>query len=151
MLRNPVHLLAFGFGSGLSPKAPGTMGTLVAIPVFLLMAGLSIEAYLGIVAVVALVGCYICGKTAKDLGVHDYGGIVRDEIAGFLLVMTALPATLPWILAGFCLFRLFDIWKPWPVSLCDKKVEGGLGIMLDDLVAAVMAWIPLYLVHQLVS
>lgn len=144
LLKNPLHLLAFGFGTGLSPKAPGTVGTLVGVVFFLLLAGSPLAVYLGTTALLAVLGCYLCGKTAADLGVHDHGGIVWDEIVGFLLAMTMLPPTLPWIIAGFALFRLFDIWKPWPIRQLDSNVPGGVGIMLDDLVAGLMAWLLLY-------
>ncbi len=144
LLKNPVHMLAFGFGAGLSPKAPGTLGTLVGVGLFLLLAALPLAAYLAVLALSAAAGCFICGKTAEDLQVHDHPGIVWDEIVGFLLAMAAIPATLPWIAAGFVMFRLFDIWKPWPIRRLDRELGGGLGIMLDDLVAGVMAWLILY-------
>lgn len=146
LLRNPVHFLAFGFGSGLSPKAPGTAGTLVALALWPLLAGLPLLAYMAIVVIASVVGFYLCGKTASDLGVHDHPGIVWDEIAGFWLAMTALPLTWYWMLGGFVLFRVFDIWKPWPISWLDRKVEGGIGIMMDDLVAGAFTWVLLYLV-----
>ncbi|CAM3708517.1 phosphatidylglycerophosphatase A family protein [Parendozoicomonas haliclonae] len=140
-LSNPVHLLAFGFGSGMAPKAPGTFGTLAAIPFFLLMQGLSLPVYIGIVVVASLVGIYLCGKTSEDMGVHDHGGIVWDEFCGFWITMIAAPTGWMWIVIGFLLFRLFDIWKPWPVKVADEKVHGGLGIMLDDLIAGVYAFL----------
>ncbi len=141
LLRNPVQFLAFGFGSGLSPKAPGTAGTVVALLLFPLLANLPLAAYLAVVAVAALIGFYLCGEAAKQLGVHDHPGIVWDEFVGFWLAMTAVPATWPWMLAGFALFRLFDIWKPWPIGYLDKRVHGGVGIMLDDLLAGLFSWI----------
>ncbi len=149
LLRNPVQLLAFGFGSGLSPKAPGTAGTLVALLIFPLLASLSLPAYLAVVVIASIVGFYLCGETARQLGVHDHPGIVWDEIAGFWLAMTAIPATWEWMLAGFALFRLFDIWKPWPIGYLDKKVHGGVGIMLDDLLAGLFTWIILITFSQL--
>ena len=138
-MRSPILLLAFGFGSGLSPKAPGTMGTLAAIPLWYLLAQLSQPAYILVVALCAIVGIFICGSAADKLGVHDHGGIVWDEIVGFWITMTFLPATYVYALLGFVLFRLFDILKPWPISWIDKKVAGGFGIMLDDVIAGVMA------------
>ncbi len=138
-MRNPVHLLAFGLGAGCSPKAPGTMGTVVAIGFYLPLSQLSLPAYGAVLALVSLVGIGLCGRTARDLGVHDHPGIVWDEIAGYLLTMFAAPAGWPWIVLGFALFRLFDIWKPWPIRWLDRRVDGGLGIMLDDLVAGVFA------------
>ena len=139
-LKNPVHLLAFGFGSGLAPKAPGTVGTLAAVPLYLLLAPLPLAAYLLAVVLIALAGIWICGRTSRDLGVHDHGGIVWDEFAGFLVTMTAVPLAWPWVVAGFLLFRLFDILKPWPIGWLDERVAGGLGIMLDDLLAGLYAW-----------
>ena len=138
-MRNPVHFLAFGFGSGLSPKAPGTMGTLAALPLWYLLAQLPLAGYIGGLLLVIAVGPYLCGKTARDLGVHDHGGIVWDEIAGFLLTMLLVPVTVWTAVIGFALFRLFDIVKPWPIGWLDKHVHGGSGIMLDDLVAALYA------------
>lgn len=144
LLKSPVHLLAFGFGAGLCPKAPGTAGTLVGVVIFLLLSQLSLLSYLAVTVGLAIAGCYICGKTARDLNVHDHQGIVWDEIVGYLLAMSALPVTLPWIVAGFVLFRIFDIWKPWPIYRLDREVSGGLGIMLDDLSAGLCAWMLLY-------
>ncbi len=149
-LSNPWHLLAFGFGSGLAPKAPGTFGTLAAVPFYLLMMNLSLPIYLAILVVASIVGITICGKTSEDLGVHDHGGIVWDEFCGFWLTMIAAPAGWQWIVVGFVLFRLFDIWKPWPISVADKKLHGGFGIMLDDLIAGVFALIVLQVLARFV-
>lgn len=146
---SPVHFLAFGFGSGLSPKAPGTMGTLAAIPLYLLLAGLPLWGYMLAVVLVSLAGIWICGESSRRLGVHDHGGIVWDEFAGFLLTMAAAPPGWAWIMLGFALFRLFDIWKPWPIRVADRQVHGGLGIMLDDWLAGVYAWLVLQLVALL--
>jgi len=145
LLKNPVHFLAFGFGSGLAPKAPGTFGTLMSVPLFVLMMQLGFWGYVATTVVVTLVGFYLCEKTAKDLGVHDHGGIVWDEFAGFFLTMLPLQAignvsdSRFWLitLVGFIVFRLFDALKPWPIIWFDKNVHGGLGIMVDDLVAAI--------------
>lgn len=147
LLKNPVHLLAFGFGSGLAPKAPGTFGTLMSVPFFVLMMQLNLWGYIAVTVAVSLVGFYLCGKTAKDLGVHDHGGIVWDEFAGFFITMLPLQAigsmyeSRFWLitLSGFVVFRLFDALKPWPIIWFDKNVHGGLGIMLDDLVAGVVS------------
>ena len=137
--RNPVHFLAFGLGSGAAPWAPGTVGTLAAIPFFLLMQPLALPWYGAILLVTSLIGIYLCGKTSEDMGVHDHGGIVWDEFVGYWLTMFAAPPGWLWIVIGFVLFRLFDIIKPWPISWADKKVAGGLGIMLDDILAGFMA------------
>lgn len=136
---NPVHFFAFGCGSGLAPKAPGTFGTLAAVPFYLLLQGLDLWVYLGVVVVASVIGFWLCGKTAEDLGVHDHPAIVWDEFCGFWLTMVAAPTGWLWILLGFLLFRLFDIVKPWPIGWLDKKVHGGVGIMVDDLVAGLFA------------
>jgi phosphatidylglycerophosphatase A len=138
--RRPGHWIAFGLGSGLSPWAPGTAGTLAAIPLYLVLAGLPLPWYLTAVVLAALVGVWACGTTARDLGRGDPGAIVWDEVVGFLVTMTAAPPGWGWILLGFALFRLFDIWKPWPIRALDARVHGGLGIMLDDLAAGLLAW-----------
>ncbi|WHI51856.1 phosphatidylglycerophosphatase A [Microbulbifer sp. MLAF003] len=145
LLHDPTMLLAFGFGSGLAPKAPGTFGTLVAIPFWWLMQGLSPAWYLGIVLLAGLLGCYLCGAAARKLGVHDHGGIVWDEMVGYWLTMFLAPAGWAWALYGFVLFRIFDIAKPPPINWADKKVRGGIGIMLDDILAAVYAGLVLQL------
>ena len=134
-LRHPVHFLALGFGSGAAPFAPGTAGTLAAIPLYLLLAQLPLSAYLALLAVICLSGIWICGKTAKDWQVHDHSAIVWDEFAGFLVTMIAAPVSWVWVILGFLLFRLFDIWKPYPINLLDKHVSGGFGIMIDDILA----------------
>jgi len=92
------------------------------------------------------VGIYLCGKTADALGVHDHGGIVWDEIVGYLITMIAVPLDWKWVLVGFILFRIFDIWKPWPIKWVDSKVSGGLGIMLDDVLAGIFAAVGLHLI-----
>jgi len=137
--RNPIHFLAFGLGSGAAPKAPGTFGTLAAIPLWLLFAELSLPYYLALLVVTFIFGCWICGRTSSDLGVHDHGGIVWDEFVGLWITFVALPSGWGWVLLGFLLFRLFDIVKPWPIGWADKQVSGGLGIMLDDVLAGFMA------------
>jgi len=136
---DPVHFLAFGFGSGLSPAAPGTAGTAVAVVLELLMRPLDLPLRIAIVVVVCVVGVWICGESARRLDTHDHPGIVWDEFAGYFLTMLFVPAGWPWVVAGFVLFRLFDIIKPWPIRELDHGIGGGLGIMLDDLVAGVFA------------
>ncbi len=138
--RNPVHFLAFGLGSGAAPKAPGTFGTLAAVPLYLLLEPLSVTVYALMLVVTFLVGIYLCGKTSEDMGVHDHGGIVWDEFVGYWITMFLAPAGWLWIVVGFVLFRFFDIVKPWPIGWADKHVSGGLGIMLDDVLAGIMAW-----------
>ena len=134
-LKNPVHFLALGLGTGCSPWMPGTCGTLIGILLFWFLHGLGLWLYMCITAALLLAGIWLCDRTARNLGVPDHPAIVWDEIVGYLVTMIAVPAQWPWMLAGFLLFRFFDIVKPWPVSWADKKVRGGLGIMLDDVIA----------------
>jgi phosphatidylglycerophosphatase A len=144
-LLHPVDFLALGFGSGLLPFAPGTAGTVAAIPVYLLLQPLAAPYYIAIVVLLALAGIAICGQAARHLGVHDHPGIVWDEIVGYLVTMAFAPPGWLWIGLGFVLFRLFDILKPWPIRWCDRQVDGGLGIMLDDLLAGVFSAVLLQL------
>ncbi len=139
LLRDPGHLLALGFGSGLAPRAPGTFGTLVAVPVYLLCAQLPLVIYLSVVVAAFVLGVYLCGRTARALDVHDHPGIVWDEVVGYLLTMAWAPSGWLWVVLGFICFRLFDILKPWPISVLDRSVHGGLGIMIDDALAGVLA------------
>ena len=137
--KSPVHLLAFGFGAGLAPKAPGTVGSLLALPLFWLTGHFGLAAQLGVAATLCVLGVWLCGESAKRLGVHDHGGIVWDELTGMYIVLIFSPKSLlAWILA-FGLFRAFDIVKPWPIRDLDHRLKGGAGIMLDDLVAALYA------------
>jgi len=138
-LKDPVVCLALGLGSGLSPKAPGTAGTVMSIPLFLLIQDLPLMAYSLITLVITLFGIWICSYSSKKLGVHDHPAIVIDETAGFLITMFAAPTGWQWILAGFVLFRFFDALKPWPISWLDKNVNGGFGIMVDDVVAGLVS------------
>ena len=138
--RRPHHWLAFGFGAGLAPWAPGTMGTLVAIPLYLLLQGLSPGTYLLLLIGLFLIGLWACDKAARELGGGDPGAIVWDEILGYLVTMALAPPGWIWILLGLVLFRFFDILKPWPIGPLDRRVTGGLGILLDDLIAGAMAW-----------
>jgi phosphatidylglycerophosphatase A len=142
--RNPVHLVACGFGSGLAPKAPGTFGTLAAIPLWLLIQMLSWPMYLAVVIAAFALGVWVCDRTARDMGVHDHGALVWDEFVGLWITLAAIPLALVplhwfWITAGVIVFRVFDIWKPWPIRWFDRNVHGGLGVMLDDAVAGVFA------------
>ena len=145
--RSALHWVVFGGGAGLAPRAPGTVGTAVAIPIYVTVAAGPSTVYLLVVALVVSVGVWACGRTARELGVHDHPGIVLDEIAGFLVTMTALPLDWRWIAAGFVVFRILDIAKPWPISAADRKVRGGFGIMLDDVVAGALACAALHAVR----
>jgi len=139
LLVNPNLLLAFGFGSGLAPKAPGTFGTIAAIPLYFLIAQFSLPVYFLIVLASFAVGVYLCGYASKYMGVHDHGGIVWDEFVGLWIALFAAPAGVQWVVLGFVLFRIFDIAKPWPINWLDKKVAGGFGIMIDDVLAGLFA------------
>ena len=143
--RNPWHFLAFGFGSGLAKVAPGTFGTLAAIPVYLLLVQLPWLLYAAFTLLAFYVGITICQVTSDDLNVHDFSGIVWDEFVGFWITMFLIPLDWKWVLLGFILFRFFDIVKPWPISYLDKRVQGGFGIMVDDVLAGVYAWFILFL------
>ncbi|AOS95779.1 Phosphatidylglycerophosphatase A [Microbulbifer aggregans] len=151
LLRSPTMLLAFGFGSGLAPKAPGTFGTLAAIPLWWPLQHLSPALYLGVVIVTGLLGCYLCGAASRQMGVHDHGGIVWDEMVGYWLTMFMAPAGWGWALYGFVLFRIFDIAKPQPIGWVDRRVHGGVGIMLDDILAAVYAALILQLTAVIIG
>ena len=148
---SPVHWLAFGLGSGLAPKAPGTAGTVAALPLYLLIAHLPVLVYAAVVLIALLAGVWLCGRTAADLGVHDHGGIVWDEFVGLWIALFMVPLGWFWIVMGFVLFRLFDILKPWPIRWVDKRMGGGWGIMLDDVLAGIMAALCIQAILVLIS
>lgn len=148
-IKKITHFLALGFGSGLSPKAPGTAGTLAAVPLYFLMAYLSVEHYIFALLVMGALGIYICDMTARDWGVEDDPRIVWDEMVGYLLTMFLAPPGWLWVGLGFVLFRFFDVLKPWPISVCDRRIKGGLGIMADDVLAGIGAWGVLHLIQAL--
>lgn len=145
LLQNPVCFLGFGFGSGLAPKAPGTFGTLPALPLAALWLALG-GSHWGLLLLcipLFIVGVWICNHTERALGVHDYGGIVWDEIVAMLAVLAFVPVSWMWWLAAFAVFRFFDAVKPPPIKWFDERVSGGFGVMLDDIIAAVMSVIVL--------
>ena len=148
--RRVVHFFAFGFGSGKAPVAPGTFGTLVGIPAYLLLQPLAIYIYVAVVAGMFAVGVWLCHVTERDLGVHDHPGIVWDEIVGYLITMFMAPAGWMWMALGFVLFRLFDIWKPFPIRQIERRIQGGFGNMLDDALAALCAWVVMQAIVRLV-
>ena len=151
VLRDPVHLFAFGLGTGLSPVAPGTVGSLLGVALAWLTLDLSLLAQAAIAVSLFAAGVWLCGESARRLGIHDHGGIVWDEIVGMYLVLLVTPfALFPWILA-FVLFRAFDIVKPWPIRDLDHRIKGGAGIMLDDLVAALYAALTLVFLGWLMN
>lgn len=138
---HPAHFLALGFGSGLAPKAPGTFGTLAALPLFWLLqqAGLGLPALLALIAAGFVLGIWACAVAGSNLGVSDHGGIVWDEIIAMWLVLAFTPASWLGWLAAFGLFRFFDILKPWPIRFFDTRLKNGFGVMFDDLLAALYA------------
>ena len=138
-VRKIARFLALGFGSGKAPFAPGTFGTLVAIPIYFLLRELAPLTYALIVIAMFALGVWICQITEQDLGEHDHSSIVWDEIVGYLITMFMAPAGWIWIAAGFFLFRLFDIWKPFPIRALQRRIRGGFGNMLDDVLAALYA------------
>ena len=147
---SPSGFLAFGFGSGLSPFAPGTMGTLVAVPFIFALRTLNEAVFWLALLLLFALGVYLCGHVSRKLGVHDHGGIVWDEMLGYWLSAALVPLQWPWLLAAFLLFRFFDILKPWPIRQLDKKVSGGFGIMIDDVVAALFTLIILAVIQGFV-
>lgn len=136
---HPAHFLALGFGAGLSPRAPGTLGTLIALPLYWALAGLPSTAFWLLIGLGFVVGVWACARTAQALGEADPGSVVWDEIIAFLTVLPFAPAGLWGMLTAFGLFRLFDILKPFPIGWLERRLGGGLGIMLDDLLAAAYA------------
>lgn len=144
VLGNPVCFLAFGFGSGLAPKAPGTFGTLAAIPLCLLASDLPLPAYLALTLLMFVAGVWLCGRCEQILGIQDHSGIVWDEFVGLFITFAAAPVSFGTVVAGFLLFRLFDVLKPWPIGWFDRRVHGGFGIMLDDAIAGLFAWACLF-------
>jgi len=138
-LRDPVQWLATGFGAGLAPRAPGTAGTVVALVPAWLMLDLPLVPRVAIVAALFVAGIFVCGASARKVATHDHPSIVFDEIVGFLAATLFLTDEVLWLVPAFLLFRLFDIWKPWPIRDLDHRLAGGLGIMLDDLMAGVYA------------
>lgn len=149
--QRPEYFIAFGFGSGLSTVAPGTMGTLAAIPLYLAVSKLALPLYLVIVAIFYVLGVYVCERVSRDLGENDYSGIVWDEIVGYLLTMAFVPMSLSALLLGFVLFRVFDIIKPPPIRQIEARVGGGQGVMLDDVLAAIPAGLILVVVSSIIT
>lgn len=151
LVRHPAHFFALGFGSGLAPKAPGTFGTLLALPLYPLIMPLPPALQLALIAVLFAIGIPICQKAGDALGVSDHGSIVWDEIVAMLLVLAFTPPHWGWWLAAFALFRLFDIWKPAPIRQCDARLKGGFGVMFDDLLAALYSIASLFALQWLMT
>jgi phosphatidylglycerophosphatase A len=139
VLRDPVHWIPFGFGAGLLPIAPGTWGSLLAAALFWLVPPLSLPSHVGIIVTGFAAGVWLCGMSSRRLGSHDHPGIVFDEILAMWAMLAVLPRAVPWTVAAFFTFRIMDVWKPWPIREADHRIPGGLGIMLDDVLAAAFA------------
>lgn len=147
--RNPWHFIAFGFGTGAIPFAPGTFGTLIAIPFYLAMQSLPALNYFVITVLVIAASIWMCNKVSKEIGIDDHQGMCLDEIVGFLVTMFNAPHGWQWILLGFLLFRLFDIWKPWPIRQIDAKMTGGFGMIFDDVLAGIYSYFILQIIARI--
>lgn len=143
---DPLFFIGFGLGSGAMPFAPGTFGTLMAIPFYLLLRPLSLPLYLSVVVVFFILSSILCDYLSRRIHHHDHGGMCIDEFAGFFVTMINAPQGFWWIIVGFLLFRLFDIWKPWPIRFLDEHVHGGFGMVLDDIVAGIYGFIIIQLI-----
>ena len=146
--KHTVHFLAYGFGTGLAPVAPGSIGTLVGVGLYRLMGSMRPRYYWSLTAFMWILGVPICEQTAADLGAHDPGAIVWDEIVGYLVAMYSLPRSWGWLLGGFVVYRLFDVWKPYPIGIVEDSFGVGFSIMADDVVAGIYAWCVLHLVRR---
>lgn len=149
-ITHPAHLLALGFGSGLIKPAPGTWGSVVGAVIFGPLLMLPMGWYLLLLLAASVLGVYVCDKSARDWGVHDHGSIVWDEIVGMGIALVLLPVAWTSVVLAFVLFRVFDIWKPWPVSTLDQKLKGGFGIMADDMAAGMLAAVAGYAILSVV-
>lgn len=147
-LKTYAGFFAFGFGSGLSPFAPGTFGTLAAIPLYLILIQMSWPMYAWLVLIAFVIGVKLCDVTGARLGVHDYGGIVWDEFVGFWITMFLISFTWQNVIIGFFVFRFFDIVKPPPIGWLDRKVSGGFGVMIDDVLAGFYSMLVMLLVDR---
>ena len=148
--QKPSHFIAFGFGSGAIPIAPGTFGTLIAIPFYLAICSLPLTAYIILVALITVGSMWLCERVSREIDVHDHQGMCLDEIVGYLVTMIGAPHGILWIALGFIFFRIFDIWKPWPIDYTDRHVSGGFGMILDDVLAGVYSIIFLKLLSWMI-
>jgi phosphatidylglycerophosphatase A len=152
LLRHPAHFLALGFGAGLSPRAPGTVGTVVGFFLFLALDPVVAPAqWILLTAILFAIGGWACEVTGRNLGVADHGAMCWDEIVAIFLVLAVLPRDWRWQLAGFALFRIFDITKPPPIGLLERRIKGGLGVMLDDVLAAGYTLLVLAVVSRIIG
>lgn len=145
--RDPLYFIAFGFGSGAVPFAPGTFGTLMAIPFYLVLSNLPLYAYLAFNLVFIIFTSWLSDRISRDTHTHDHPGMCIDEFAGYFVTMIAAPPGIIWIVTGFILFRLFDIWKPWPISWADKHIKGGFGMIFDDVLAGIYAMVVMQMLY----
>ena len=142
LVSHPAHFIALGFGAGLAPRAPGTFGTLVGWAMFLVLHEFMGPIFIALLAVpMFFVGIWACDRTGRDLGAHDHGAMVCDEIVAFLPLAALCFASVWMQLVAFVLFRIFDIWKPFPIRQLERRMKGGFGVMFDDLVAACYAYV----------
>lgn len=148
--KNPWHFIAFGFGTGAIPVAPGTFGTLIAIPFYLYLETYSNTTYLVMTIIIAIFSMWLCEKVSREINIEDHQGMCIDEIVGYLVTMINAPYGLGWIVLGFVLFRIFDIWKPWPIKQIDSQVKGGIGMILDDILAGVYSLIIIQILARIV-
>jgi len=146
----PTHFIAFGFGAGALPWAPGTFGTLLAIPFYLALRPLPLIAYIIAVILIALGSIWLCEKVSKEIQVEDHQGMCLDEFVGYFVTMTGVPFGLGWIILGVILFRIFDILKPWPIQQIDAKMKGGAGMILDDVLAGIYSCIILHILAWII-
>lgn len=151
VFQDPCYFIAFGFGSGLLPYAPGTWGTVAGILLYMLWPISSLWVYLAFLLIIFAIGVVVSEKVTQDLGEQDYPGIVWDEVVGYWVTMFAVPRSWIWMGLGFVLFRMLDIWKPRPIRDIDAHLHGGWGIMLDDVLAGVMACVIMHLIVWSVS
>ncbi len=149
--RYPIHWLAYGFGAGFIPFAPGTFGSLIGVALSRFMALLLPLAYAGIVVVIFVAGIFICGQTARDIAAIDPGFIIYDEIVGFLVAMYMMPADWRWVVAGLVLYRTFDIWKPFPIQAVEEELELGLAIVSDDVIAGIYTFVVLHAARLMIK
>lgn len=151
LLRHPAGWIATGFGSGLSPKAPGSVGSLAALLPWLALRELPLMAYLAAVVLAFVLGCWAAQWVIDRLGREDPGLVVCDEFVGLWIALLAVPSGWAWVLLGFIAFRVFDIAKPWPIGWADRRLQGGVGVMVDDLIAGVYALALVQLLAKLLA
>ena len=152
MLSHPAHAIALGFGTGLAPVAPGTVGTLLAFPIHALLAGyLDTLPHVGVILMLFGLGVWACGRTGRDMGIADHSGMVWDEVVAMLLILLLVPAEITWWVAAFLVFRVFDVLKPPPIRHFDQTLKGGFGVMFDDILAAFYTLLVLAVAQRVIT